>query len=63
MANGNLLATAARANNAAIDLIADHQTEGNSKVSVYPNPVTNITGLLFSLTNLKLVNILFRLPM
>ena len=41
MANSNLLATAARTNNTAIDLIADHPTEGSSKVSIFPNPVTN----------------------
>ena len=41
MANSNLLATAARTSNTAIDLIADHPTEGSSKVSIFPNPVTN----------------------
>ena len=41
MANSNLLATAARTSTTAIDLIADHPTEGSSKVSIFPNPVTN----------------------
>lgn len=41
LANSNLLATAARANGPAIDLMTNHPTEGNSKVSIFPNPVTN----------------------
>jgi len=41
MANSNLLATGARTNGTAIDLIADQATEGKGKVSIFPNPVTN----------------------